>query len=85
VNAVDTPGTIACDQGPLTDATKIDNVSIVQLNTKDAAGKPLGDLYTENLTSNDLSVLHIKDAAMKSSTDIKQLLTTVKIASSAGQ
>jgi hypothetical protein len=57
----------------------------VQLNTKDAAGKSLGDLYTENLSSNDLSVLHIKDAAMKSSTDIKQLLTTVKIASSAGQ
>jgi hypothetical protein len=85
VNAVDTPGTIACDQGPLTDATKIDNSSIVQLNTKDAAGKSLGDLYTENLSSNDLSVLHIKDAAMKSSTDIKQLLTTVKIASSAGQ
>jgi hypothetical protein len=81
-NGTDTPGTIACDQGPLADATKVDNVTIVQLNTKDQGSKPIGDLYTENLTDSDLTVLHVKDASMKNSVDIKQLLTTVKSSSS---
>ncbi|HVS79065.1 MAG TPA: hypothetical protein VHD84_02125 [Candidatus Saccharimonadales bacterium] len=45
-NKVDTPTTITCDQGPLTDATKLNTTTIVQLGTKDASGKTIGDLYT---------------------------------------
>ncbi len=78
---VDTPSTVTCDQGPLADATKIDNQTIVQLKTKDAAGAVLGDLYTQNLTDGDLVVLHVKDAAMTNATNIKTLLTTVKTSS----
>jgi hypothetical protein len=77
-NGVDTPGTISCDQGPLANAAKLDDSTIVQLNFKDAKGSPVGDLYTKNLNEKDLPVLRVRDAAMKSGTDIKTLLGTVK-------
>jgi hypothetical protein len=77
-NKVDIAGTVTCDQGPLTDATKLDDSTIVQLKTKDNAGAVLGDLYTKNLTSKDLTVLRIKDTQSKNSEDIKKLLSSVK-------
>jgi hypothetical protein len=77
-NKVDTPTTVACDQGPLNDATKLDSSTIVELAAKSADGTSLGDLYTKNLTSADLPVFRVKDAAMTSSADIKKLLLTVK-------
>jgi hypothetical protein len=79
---VDTPGTIACDQGPLTDATKLDDLTIVQLKAKDSDGKTaLGDLYTQNLNKGDYSVLRVKDAAMANADNIKKLLATVQVSS----
>jgi hypothetical protein len=76
---VDTPGTVVCDQGPLTDATKMDDATIMQPNTKDANSVALGDIYTKNLTSNkDIPVLRVKDATMKNGEDIKKLLTSIK-------
>jgi len=77
-NGVETPSTITCDQGPLTDATKLDTTSIVQLKTKDASGAVIGDLYTKNLTNTTLPVFRVKDAAMTNGDAIKQLLATVK-------
>jgi hypothetical protein len=80
---VDTPGTITCDQGPLTDATKVDDLTIVQLSTKAADGKTvLGDLYTQNLSKGTYPVLRVKDATMKNAADVKKLLGTVKVSSS---
>jgi hypothetical protein len=79
---VDTPTTATCDQGPLTDATKLDATTIVQLNTKDAGGAALGDLYTKNLANADLPVLRVKDSARTNGSDIEQLLNTVKIPAS---
>lgn len=78
----DKPTTVTCDQGPLADATKLDATTIVQLNTKDAGGTAIGDLYTKNLSNPDLPVLRVKDAAMNNRADIKQLLNTVKIPAS---
>jgi hypothetical protein len=78
-SGVDTPGTIACDQGPLTDATKIDDTTIMQQKTKDSSGAILGDLYTKNLTANkEIPVLRVKDSTMKNSEDIKKVLATIK-------
>lgn len=75
----DTPATVACDIGPLTDATKLDSTTIVQLNTKSADGKTtIGDLYTKNLKSSDLVVFRVKDAKSANAADIKKLLLTVK-------
>jgi hypothetical protein len=82
-SGVDTPGTIACDQGPLADATKLDDITIVQLKTKSADGKTiLGDLYTQNLSKGDYAVLRVMDAKMANADNIKKLLGTVSIDSS---
>lgn len=77
-NGVSTPSTVSCDQGPLTDATKLSNNTIVQLKTKDASGAVLGDLYTKNLSETGLSVFRVKDAAMTNAENIKLMLPTVK-------
>jgi hypothetical protein len=78
-SGVDTPGTVACDQGPLADVTKLDDTTLVQLKTKDGGSAVLGDLYTKNLTANkDIPVLRIKDSTMKNGEDIKKLLATIK-------
>jgi hypothetical protein len=82
VNKVDTPTTVTCDQGPLADATKLDELTIVQPKTKDDSGAALGDLYTKNLTSGNLPVVRVRDSAMAYSALIKQLLGTVKVSSS---
>lgn len=77
-NGVSTPTTISCDQGPLTDATKLSDNSIVQLKTKDATGAVIGDLYTKNLSETALPVFRIKDAAMTNGDSIKLMLPTIK-------
>jgi hypothetical protein len=79
---VDSPSTILCDQGPLNDATKLNEKTIVQLKTKDTDGKTvLGDIYTQNLTDTEFTVLRVKDTTMTNADNIKKLLDTVKIAS----
>ncbi len=78
----ETPGTVTCDQGPITDATKLDDSTIVQLKTSLVGSS--ADLYTKNLASNtDQPVIRIKDAGMKSGDDIKKVLATVQTNSSA--
>jgi hypothetical protein len=77
-DGVSTPSTISCDQGPLLDATKLNDNSIVQLKTKDASGAVIGDLYTKNLTETSLPVFRIKDAAMTNGDNIKLILPTIK-------
>jgi hypothetical protein len=81
-NKIDSPSTVTCDVGPLADASKLDNQTIVQAGTKDASGKVIGDLYTENLTGTDLAVLRAKDATSKNSDNIKALLSTIKSSAS---
>jgi hypothetical protein len=77
-NGVSTPSTVSCDQGPLTDATKLTDNTIVQLKTKDATGAVIGDLYTKNLSEASLPVFRIKDATMSNGDNIKLMLPTVK-------
>lgn len=79
---VDTPSTIVCNQGPLTDVTKLDSKTIVQAKATDSTGKVLGDIYTKNLTDPTLVVFRVKDAAMTNGDVIKQLLSTVQFSSS---
>lgn len=81
---VDTPSTVTCDQGPLADATKVDETTILQAKTKDSSGKDIGDVYTKNLSgsNSELKVLRVKDTSMKNSDDIKKLLSNVKVDSS---
>lgn len=82
---IDTPSNAVCDQGPLSDAKQligdndlVNKATIVQLNTKDANGVNLGDLYTASLANaSDLVVLRVKDAKMTNSSDIKKLLSTI--------
>ncbi|HET9722071.1 MAG TPA: hypothetical protein VFP32_03540 [Candidatus Saccharimonadales bacterium] len=77
---IDTPSTVTCDQGPLTDATELDDSTIVQLKTTGPDGKTvIGDLYTKNLTDPELVVLRVKDAAMTNGDNIKTLLGTVQV------
>ncbi|HSW78603.1 MAG TPA: hypothetical protein VLF88_01105 [Candidatus Babeliales bacterium] len=80
---VDTPSTIVCDQGPLADAQKLNTTTIMQLKTKDPAGKVIGDVYTKNLKDPSLVVIRIKDAASTNGENIKQLLNSVKITTTA--
>lgn len=77
-NKVDTPSTTTCDQGPLSDAAKTNDFTIVQLKTKNADGSLLGDLYTVNLKEADLPVLRVKDATSANAENIKKLLATVE-------
>ena len=80
---VDTPSTRVCDLGPLSDASKLSNVTIVQLKTKDASGTVIGDLYTVNLSDKSLPVLRVKDAAMSNGDNIKKLLDSITVSASA--
>jgi len=75
---VDTATTVSCTQGPITDATKLDSTTIVELNSKDSAGASFGDLYTKNTKDKEFVVFRVKDKSMKNSADIKKLLNTVK-------
>ena len=75
---IDTPTTAVCNQGPLADAEKIDENTIVQTKTKNPDGSQLGDLYTVNLSDSDLPVFRIKDASSTSSESIKKLLISLK-------
>jgi hypothetical protein len=83
VDKVDKPTTVSCNQGPITDVTKINATTISELNSKDSSGAPFGDLYTMNLTDPEFTVLRVKDKAMTNSTDIKALLKTVKVSKAA--
>jgi hypothetical protein len=76
---LDTPSTVTCSVGPLADATKIDDSTIIQSKAKDDAGKLLGDVYTRNLSSKDFPVVRIKDAASSHGTEIKAILSTIKV------
>lgn len=84
-NGIDSPSTITCDQGPLTDATKINDAVILQHQTKDATGAALGDVYTANLSDSSLPVLRVKDAKMANSDDIKKLLNTISSTTNSSQ
>jgi len=75
-NGVDTASSVTCNQGPLTDVTKIDTNTIVQVNTKAADGSNLGSIYTKNLNSTDIPVVRIKDATGKNGDSIKIILNT---------
>ncbi len=76
---VDTPTTAACDQGPLTDAVKVDEKTIVQAGAKAADGTVLGDVYTRNLNIVELPVMRVKDASAKNGDDIKKLLDNLQL------
>jgi hypothetical protein len=76
---VDTPTTTTCDQGPLDDATKVDDSTIVQAKTKGVDNKTvIGDIYTKNLLDTNYVVLRVKDATMTNGDNIKKLLGTVQ-------
>lgn len=75
---IDTPTTTICDQGPLTDAVKLDDKTISQLKTKNPDGTVLGDLYTRNLNGTIALVFRVKDANSQNSDDIKKLLASIK-------
>lgn len=79
-NKVDTPTTVTCDQGPLSDATKLEGQEaiIFQAKTTNPDGSALGDLYTANLRNNDWPVLRVKDATSANSDNIKKLLITIQ-------
>ena len=77
-DGVDTPGTVACDQGPLNNAVKINSDTIVQTNLKNVEGGVLGDIYTKNLTEKSYVVARVKDSTTKNSDLIKKLLETIK-------
>lgn len=79
-SGVDTPSTITCNDGPLGDGEKIDELTIVQKNTKDSTNKPAGDIYTKNLADKEFVVLRVIDATMANADAIKQLLAGVKTA-----
>jgi hypothetical protein len=84
VSGSDTPTTITCDQGPLSDAAKLDEMTIVQPKTKDTDGKNnLGDVYTKNLTSTSLPVLRVRDNTSTHVDDIKKLLGSLKVVQTA--
>jgi hypothetical protein len=80
---IDTPSTVTCDQGPLTDVTKINDTTIVQIGAKDAAGAALGDLYTRNLKIVALPVMRVKDTTAKNSDNIKKILDNLTLDTSA--
>ncbi len=78
---IDTPGTVICNTGPLTDATKITDFMIVQQKTKDVDGKTLGNVYSVNLrNASDLSVLRAKDATMANSKEVEKLIDSLSAA-----
>lgn len=77
-SGVDTPGTVACDQGPLNNAVKLNSDTIVQTNIKNAEGGVLGDVYTKNLTEKSYVVARVKDSTMKNGDQIKTMLGTIK-------
>ena len=75
----DTPSTVVCNQGPLSDAQKLDTDTIVELAVKNTSGQVIGDLYTKNLSDPGLPVIRVKDAKSANAAQIKQLLNTVKV------
>jgi hypothetical protein len=74
----DTPTTVTCDQGPLSNATKLTSDSIVQTNIKNTDGTLMGDIYTKNLTNASFVVARVKDATQKNADLIKTMLTTIQ-------
>jgi hypothetical protein len=76
---VDTPTTITCNQGPVANATKLDSSTIVQAKATDPTAKVIGDIYTKNINDPLLVVFRVKDAVMTNGSDVKLLLSTVKV------
>ncbi len=75
---VDSPTTVACDQGPLNNVAKLTNDTIVQTNVKNTDGSPLGDIYTKNIANNDYVVVRAKDATMKNGDLVQTMLGTIQ-------
>jgi hypothetical protein len=76
---IDSPATIACDQGPVDNAQKLDSSTILMPQVKASDGKTvIGDIYVKNLSDPALPVFRVKDATGKNGTDITQLLSTIK-------
>jgi hypothetical protein len=78
-NKVDTPSTVTCDQGPVPNATKINDTTMVQTKAVDSENKVIGDIYTKNLKDTDLPVFRVKDATLTNTDSIKKLLATVQV------
>src|SRR3990167_10779300 len=79
-DGVDTPTTATCDQGPLSDSSKLEGEEaiIVQPKTTNPDSSPLGDLYTANLRNNDWPVFRLRDATSANSDNIKKLLAYIQ-------
>lgn len=77
---IDTPTTATCDQGPLDDATKVNETTIIQRGAKAADGSTLGDIYTRNLKITELPVMRAKDITGKNGEDIKKILDNLTLA-----
>ncbi len=76
---VDTPATVVCSQGPIANATQLDNATILITKVKATDGTTLGDDYIKNLSGNvNTVVMRALDMAMTNGTDIKTLLGTVQ-------
>lgn len=77
-DGTDTPTTASCDQGPLNNAAKLSNDTIVQTNLKNTDGTQLGNLYTRNLKNNDYEVARVKDVTMKNGDQIQTMLASIQ-------
>ncbi|MBI2591931.1 hypothetical protein HYW36_00410 [Candidatus Saccharibacteria bacterium] len=77
-DGVDMPGTVSCDQGPLNNATRLSNDTIVQTNIKSSDDSLLGDIYTKNLQDQTYPVARVKDGTMKNRDLITTMLTTIE-------
>jgi len=79
VAGTDTPSTATCDQGPLTDAVKVNDTTIVQTGTKAVDGTTAGDIYTRNLKITNLPVMRVKDITGKNGDNIKKILENLTL------
>jgi hypothetical protein len=78
-NKIDVPATVACDQGPAVNASKLNPTTILQTKVPGAGNTVIGDVYTKNIKDPLLAVFRVRDGAMTNGDNIKQLLNTVKV------
>jgi hypothetical protein len=77
-SGVDAPSTVVCDEGPLENITKLNDSTITQAKAESTKGLVLGDLFTKNLDNEEFVAVHVKDATMKNTDKIEEILETVK-------
>ncbi len=79
-DGVDTPATIVCSKGPLKNASKVDDSTIVITKAVSTEKTTLGDIYVKNLSGNSSGVVVFRavDADMTNGNDIKTLLSGVR-------